>query len=198
MRITPSYAIRNVIASMPDIESGPMHSGIPIHSGSTVWEDRPRLEEKRKAPPSIPSPAIPDIESGNFHSGSNVWENRPRLKERRNAPPSVGFPSLAKQIAQDPDQETFVFRKFSRLTAWSLVFQENELASLEEELGGLEEKLFNDPNAVESATMWSHFEQKSREQSTPERHITDLTHKISGKLAQYRKLHPPPQRRNTD
>lgn len=136
--------------------------------------------------------SMPDIESGTVHSGS-IWANtevRPRFREKRNPLPSVGFPGLAKQIAQDPDQETFVFRKFNRLTAWSLVCQENELASLEDELGNLEHELFSDPNAVESATMWTHFEQKARDSSTPERRIMDLTHKISAKLTQYRKSHP--------
>lgn len=133
----------------------------------------------------------PDIESGPGYSSTTTKrtvKDEPDSSAKKSDPPPFGFPGLAKQIAQDPDQETFVFRKFNRLTAWSLVFQENELASLEDELAHLEDTLLSDPQAMKSAVKWKVFEKKAREcESTTEHKIMELTEKITSKLKQYRK-----------
>lgn len=137
-----------------------------------------------------------DIERGAIQSSSIAWESveDTRSSSEQQDPPPIGFPGLAKQIAQDPDQETFVFRKFNRLTAWNLVFKENELAVLEKELGHQEDLLLSDPDAMVSATTWAHFEKRAQEASTPEHNIMELTKRISGKLTQYRKSIPRLQR----
>lgn len=145
-------------------------------------------------------PSMPDLESGEAHSSATAQDF---VKEKpgsgkKGDPPALGFPGLAKQIAQDPDQETFVFRKFNRLTAWSLVFTENELASLEDKLGRLEDAMLGDRIAMRSAKDWAQFETRAKDESTTEYKIMDLTHKISAKLAQYRTSHPCLQQRHTD
>lgn len=48
--------------------------------------------------------------------------------------PIDGFPAVAAFVARDPDQETFVFRKFKRLTARTLLHLQAELVDLEQEL----------------------------------------------------------------
>jgi hypothetical protein len=51
-----------------------------------------------------------------------------------------GYPALAKWIAQDPDDDPLVFRKFGRLSARSLLHLQCRLVALETELDVLDEE----------------------------------------------------------
>jgi len=51
-----------------------------------------------------------------------------------------GYPALAKWIAQDPDDDPLVFRKFGRLSARSLLHLQCRLIALETELDVLDEE----------------------------------------------------------
>lgn len=49
-----------------------------------------------------------------------------------------GYPSLADFIAQDPDHETFVFRRFKSLSARNILNLQGELIALEDDIAALE------------------------------------------------------------
>jgi hypothetical protein len=64
-----------------------------------------------------------------------------------NMPPDIelgrvrdGYPALAKWIAQDPDDDPLVFRKFGRVGARSLLHLQCRLVALEHELDELDEE----------------------------------------------------------
>jgi hypothetical protein len=65
-----------------------------------------------------------------------------------------GFPGLAELVAQDRDQETYVFRKFSKLTAWNLIYKQTELASYEREVDAIEDHMASDGRSGFVSTSW--------------------------------------------
>ncbi|KJY00876.1 hypothetical protein TI39_contig309g00016 [Zymoseptoria brevis] len=93
-----------------------------------------------------------------------------------------GFPGLVNIIAEDPDQDTFVFRKFKKLTAWSLVFMQNELTSLEVKLEELEMSMMLDSEAVPSRQTWARFEKRADMPGTVEWKMYHLNDQIREKL----------------
>lgn len=49
-----------------------------------------------------------------------------------------GYPALADFVAQDPDQETFVFRRFESLSARNILNLQGELIKLGDNIAALE------------------------------------------------------------
>ena len=61
-------------------------------------------------------------------------------------PPSLtelhdGYPSLAKWIAEDPDNETFIFRSFKQLSAQNILYLQSQVIALEEKLNTLDSEI---------------------------------------------------------
>lgn len=54
---------------------------------------------------------------------------------------AVGYPAISRYISRDPDQETFVFRKFDELTARNLLNLQGELIDLESRLAAIDDKV---------------------------------------------------------
>jgi hypothetical protein len=101
-----------------------------------------------------------------------------------------GFPGLVELVAQDRDQETYVFRKFSKLTAWNLIYKQTELASYEREVNAIEAQLASDGLSGSVALSWKKIHAEARKTGTSAaksaRRITELSDKISTKLSEYR------------
>ncbi|KAF2211637.1 hypothetical protein CERZMDRAFT_68377 [Cercospora zeae-maydis SCOH1-5] len=131
-------------------------------------DSRPQSRESEQEKPERHGISDEDIEQGLKYS-----------------PVNFGLPGLGQFIAQDPDQETFVFRKFEVLTAWSLLAKQNELVSLERELLSLQFQVTKDPIAVRSQTEWLRFEKRAANKDTIEHRIAHVTQKISQKLDEY-------------
>jgi hypothetical protein len=51
-----------------------------------------------------------------------------------------GYPALTARISQDPDSETFVFRRFDRLAARSILHLQAHLTSLEQDLDAFDDE----------------------------------------------------------
>lgn len=60
---------------------------------------------------------------------------------------SNGYATAASLIAQDPDKETYVFRRFDRLTARNLLNLQGELLALQDQLDNLDAKAASSPDA---------------------------------------------------
>ncbi|KAF1849761.1 uncharacterized protein K460DRAFT_399873 [Cucurbitaria berberidis CBS 394.84] len=58
-----------------------------------------------------------------------------------------GYPALADWIARDPDNETFVFRKFDRLAARNILHLQAQLTALEREIEQLDETARHSPES---------------------------------------------------
>lgn len=73
-----------------------------------------------------------------------------------------GYPSLAKWIAQDPDSETFIFRRFNKLSARNILHLQSQLIELEARQERLDEELRQDTNleARQSLRRWERFIQR--------------------------------------
>jgi hypothetical protein len=67
-----------------------------------------------------------------------------------------GYPALATWISRDPDNETFVFRKFGRLGARNILHLQSQLIALEYEIDQLDEEArrSNDLEAQQSSRRW--------------------------------------------
>jgi hypothetical protein len=75
-----------------------------------------------------------------------------------------GYPSLADFIAQDPDHETFVFRRFKQLGARNLLDLQGELIKLEEDIAAVEQEAADsvDPELHLSMRSWTILDENSR------------------------------------
>jgi hypothetical protein len=67
-----------------------------------------------------------------------------------------GYPALAKWIAQDPDNETLIFRRFDRLAARNILHLQAQLIALEHEIDELDEaaRTSADFDARQSSRRW--------------------------------------------
>ncbi|KAF2436286.1 hypothetical protein EJ08DRAFT_655959 [Tothia fuscella] len=68
-----------------------------------------------------------------------------------------GYPAVAKWIAQDPDHEGFIFRRFNRLCARNLLNLQSQLISIETELDALDEDAWKRKDT--SLKRWETYEQ---------------------------------------
>lgn len=113
----------------------------------------------------------------------STFTNNPPQKAPR------GFPAVAEFIAQDPDQETYIFRKFNRLTAWNLVVLQNQLTDLDSQLKDAEAAARRDPEAVITLRNWETFSEKAKyDGQSLQAEIAKLSEDVRLKLQEYRKL----------
>jgi len=107
-----------------------------------------------------------------------------------------GYPAVGRWMAEDPDGEPFVFRKFDDLAAQNLLALQSELLEMEERLKGLNHAAFLGPDmAIKAAAReWEVLiQQNAGEHSQPEvvnvaRQRMALIKEIREKLKEYRKL----------
>ncbi|KAF2205377.1 hypothetical protein GQ43DRAFT_385983 [Delitschia confertaspora ATCC 74209] len=70
-----------------------------------------------------------------------------QLQDLERSQVNDGYPALAAWIAHDPDGETLVFRRFSRLSARNLLHLQSQLILLEEKLDQLDREVFEGQDA---------------------------------------------------
>jgi hypothetical protein len=102
----------------------------------------------------------------------------------------TGFPLLAERIALNPDCETFIFRRFDRLSARNLLHLESKLAYLEYKLDKADEQAFGSPDneTCRSIRAWEAFEELAQDPARPEHRRMQLAEQIRETLKEYRKL----------
>jgi hypothetical protein len=76
-----------------------------------------------------------------------------------------GYPALADFAAQDPDHETFVFRRFKALSARNLFNLQGELIKLEGDIATFEREVADSTDFAIHVSMqsWTILDAKSRE-----------------------------------
>ncbi|KAJ4252415.1 hypothetical protein NW762_011015 [Fusarium torreyae] len=100
----------------------------------------------------------------------------------------AGFPGLARNIATSPDYETFIFRKFDRLSARNLLHLESRLAYLEWKLDRADEQAMQsqDSETLRSVRAWEAFEENANDGSRPENTRMAIAEEIKKTLEEYR------------
>lgn len=107
-----------------------------------------------------------------------------------NMPERKGFPALAHRIANNPDYETFIFRKFDRLSARNLLHLESRLAYLEQKLDQADEQAIRGDNeALRSIRSWEAFEENAKERTRPEHARMKIEREIGEVLKEYREIY---------
>ncbi|OAA54183.1 hypothetical protein ISF_08410 [Cordyceps fumosorosea ARSEF 2679] len=101
-----------------------------------------------------------------------------------------GFPRLARRMAETPDYETFVFRKFDRLSARNLLHLESKLAYLEWQLDKADEQAAASPDneTLRSLRVWEAFEENSKHAGRLEQTRMKIAEDIRETLKEYRKI----------
>lgn len=105
--------------------------------------------------------------------------------------PLEGYAAVAGWIALDPDNETFVFRKFDRLAARNLLCIQSELLSIEKELAvfdGQDARAAQDDLRAKDATRtWETLVSRSKAGDDGSRRRIELLEKLRSKIKGYRK-----------
>jgi hypothetical protein len=104
-----------------------------------------------------------------------------------------GYPALADFLAQDPDHETYVFRKFKKLAVRNVLYLQGELTALEEEVETLEQEAAKstDPELHLSMRSWKTLDENARRPGPPgcdkslECRLQQINGSLDGKLKTY-------------
>jgi hypothetical protein len=131
---------------------------------------------------------VPNLTSRiNTTNGSSARHNQPWTWSTTQGD---GHPALADFLAQDPDHETFVFRKFKKLAVRNVLYLQGELTALEEEVETLEREAAksDDPEVHLSMRSWKTLDENAqrpgREKSLESR-LRGVMGGLDGKLKTY-------------
>jgi len=101
-----------------------------------------------------------------------------------------GHAALADFLAQDPDHETYVFRKFKKLAVRNVLYLQGELTALEEEVENLEREAAksDDPEVHLSMRSWKTLAENAQRpgrDTSLEHRLRDVMSGLDGKLKTY-------------
>ena len=99
-----------------------------------------------------------------------------------------GYPALAAWIGRDPDQESFVFRKFGRLSARNLLHLQSQLIQLEREMDELDDEARRsaDYEARQASRRWETLANLALDPARPEKKRLDKAKELQSKMKEYR------------
>ncbi|GJN74708.1 hypothetical protein PLICBS_008801 [Purpureocillium lilacinum] len=99
----------------------------------------------------------------------------------------TGFPRLASRMAMSPDYETFIFRRYDRLSARNLLHLESRLAYLDWKLSQADQEaaLSQDNETLRSVRVWEAFEDHARDPSRPEFARMKIAEQVREALKEY-------------
>jgi hypothetical protein len=99
-----------------------------------------------------------------------------------------GYPALAAWIACDPDNESFVFRKFDRLSARNLLHFQSQLTQLEREIDELDDAARKSADGTQRETLrrWEDFLELAKDSTRPERRRMKKVDELRVVVKEYR------------
>lgn len=105
-------------------------------------------------------------------------------------PRKEGFADVARWISLDPDNETFIYRRFNQLAARNLLYLQSELLAIEKQLDELDKNdaLSDDMTLKDSARTWETLVSLHENGNTDAKTRMDLIVKLRAKLKEYRSL----------
>ncbi|KUL83695.1 hypothetical protein ZTR_07476 [Talaromyces verruculosus] len=101
--------------------------------------------------------------------------------------PPEGFASVARWISFDPDNETFIYRKFGELAARNLLYLQCELLVLERQLNDLDQNdtKSDDMDLKDAARTWETFTQQYEDGIKEANDRMDMITRLRAKLKEY-------------
>ncbi|RYP51147.1 hypothetical protein DL768_003494 [Monosporascus sp. mg162] len=98
-----------------------------------------------------------------------------------------GYPALAAWIGKDPDNETFVFRKFDRLSARNLLHLQCQLIQLEDEIDKLDDEArkSSDLDARQASRRWEKLKELATNPARQEKTRLDKADELAVKIKEY-------------
>jgi len=104
-----------------------------------------------------------------------------------------GYPALAAWIGRDPDNETFVFRKFDRLSARNLLHLQCQLIQPEDEIDKLDDEArkSSDLDARQASRRWETLKELAKNPARPEEARLAKADELAVKIREYRECHRP-------
>lgn len=105
-------------------------------------------------------------------------------------PQKEGFANVARWINIDPDNESFIYRRFNQLAARNLLYLQSELLAIETQFDELDKNdaLSDDMNLKDSARTWEILMDLYENGNTEAKARMDLIVKLRAKLKEYRSL----------
>jgi hypothetical protein len=99
-----------------------------------------------------------------------------------------GYPALATWIGRDPDNESFVFRKFDRLSARNLLHLQCQLIQLEDEIDDLDDKARknSDRDARQASRRWETLRERAYAGHQLEKERMNKVNELTDKIEKYR------------
>lgn len=115
--------------------------------------------------------------------------SRKPLDAEAGRPPEAwrdGYPAVAAWMTRDPDNESFIYRKFDKLSARNLLNFQSELIGLESKLEKFDAEARNSNDQVlkQSTRKWETFMKNAAEREQ-ERQRMELNKEIRAKLREY-------------
>lgn len=103
-------------------------------------------------------------------------------------PQKEGFANVARWISLDPDNETFIYRRFNQLAARNLLYLQSELLALEKQLDELDKNdAFSDDMILkDSARTWETLMSLYENGNIEAKARMDLIVELRAKLKEYR------------
>jgi hypothetical protein len=105
-------------------------------------------------------------------------------------PHRTGYPSLAAWIARDPDNETYVFRKFDRMSARNLLNLQNEMLDLESNIYLKDKDMIaerkSNMDALRSMRRWESYKDENAQPTVSEVEKIKLENDLRCKIKEYR------------
>ncbi|KAF2820692.1 hypothetical protein CC86DRAFT_304555 [Ophiobolus disseminans] len=98
-----------------------------------------------------------------------------------------GYPALAGWIARDPDNETYVFRKFGRLAARNILHLQARLVAIEHDIDKLDESARKSADMEErqSSRRWETLMKHARDAKRPEQKRVEKLDELKMLLREY-------------
>jgi hypothetical protein len=102
-------------------------------------------------------------------------------------PLSEGFAAVSEWIALDPDNETFIFRKFDRLAARNLLYLQARITMLEKKLEELDKQVTESKNMAvkDAARTWEQLVKQDSEGEEHARRHMKLVAEMKEALKEY-------------
>ena len=106
---------------------------------------------------------------------------------KKNMTTREGFAAVAEWIALDPDNETFVFRKFDTLAARNLLYMQARILSLEQQFDALDTGVTesNDMSLKDAARSWEELVKQDSEGEDRARRQMELITETREALKEY-------------
>ena len=100
-----------------------------------------------------------------------------------------GYASLATWIARDPDNETFIYRKFDKLSARNLLYLQSELLMLEARLEQLDDEVQTSKSLElkDAARTWEELVKQNEQGDSKAQKRIKVLEDLRIKLRQYRR-----------